>query len=214
MAPGQRGWPPTGGVVREADPRRGALAGDGAGASRARRTGRSARSTTTSSGASTSTRPSRRRWSCSTTIADARPALAGDEPGERALASPTSTLVSLVQPFAPHIAEELWGGWAASGCGASPGRRADERLPGARHVSRVVVQVNGKLRGRWTCRRDRRQRRAAAPGARARPAAALTGGPRGRARDRRARQARQPRRALRAASGGVVDEVERPAHDR
>ena len=63
------------------------------------------------------------------------------------LRSAAGTLPSLLQPFAPHVAEELWerlGGASVSGRSRGRGRRG---APGLRHV-RARVQVNGKVRDR------------------------------------------------------------------
>ena len=77
-------------------------AGDGAPTrrSRARRTRRSPRSPTTSSGGCRTTPPSPRSWSSRTSSRATRRTLPR--------ASPRRRLVSLIQPYAPHIAEELW----------------------------------------------------------------------------------------------------------
>ena len=78
----------------------------------------------------------------------ARRRCAGDAAGQQALRSSAGALVSLVQPFAPHVAEELWerlGGERA--VDACRGPSADERLLEADTYT-CVVQVNGKLRDR------------------------------------------------------------------
>ena len=77
--------------------------------------------------------------------------------------------MSLIQPYAPHVAEELWaalGPRAALGGsrGPSPTSRSSQR-----DTFELVVQVNGKVRDRFevdasTCRRtsssrSRRRRR-------------------------------------------------------
>jgi len=80
-------------------------------------------------------------------IADARADLSGDDVGRRTLAFATGTLVSLLQPFCPHIAEELWGVMGGERLWSEPWPRADERLL-ERDTFTLVVQVNGKLRGR------------------------------------------------------------------
>ena len=57
------------------------------------------------------------------------------------------TLVSLLQPFAPHVAEELWERLGGERLWREPWPVADERLL-ERDTFKLVVQVNGKLRGR------------------------------------------------------------------
>ncbi len=80
-------------------------------------------------------------------IADSRPALEGDEAGRRVLRFATATLVSLVQPFAPHVAEELWTALGGERLWRSTWPVADERFL-ARETFTLVVQVNGKVRDR------------------------------------------------------------------
>jgi leucyl-tRNA synthetase len=80
-------------------------------------------------------------------IADSRPALEGDEAGRRVLRFATATLVSLVQPFAPHVSEELWTALGGERLWRSPWPVADERFL-ARETFTLVVQVNGKVRDR------------------------------------------------------------------
>ena len=56
-------------------------------------------------------------------------ARAPDDPAARFAAE---TAVSLIQPYAPHVAEELWerlGG--TSGCGSTPGPRPTRRCSSA-----------------------------------------------------------------------------------
>jgi leucyl-tRNA synthetase len=59
----------------------------------------------------------------------------------------TATLVSLVQPFAPHVAEELWARLGGERLWRSPWPAADGRVL-ARDTFTLVVQVNGKVRDR------------------------------------------------------------------
>jgi leucyl-tRNA synthetase len=59
----------------------------------------------------------------------------------------TETVVSLVQPYAPHVAEELWTRLGHERLWVEPWPQADARLLVADEVE-VVVQVNGKLRDR------------------------------------------------------------------
>jgi len=57
------------------------------------------------------------------------------------------TLTSLLQPFAPHVAEELWQALGGSELWREPWPVADERFLHTDTFT-LVVQVNGKLRGR------------------------------------------------------------------
>jgi leucyl-tRNA synthetase len=57
------------------------------------------------------------------------------------------TLASLLQPFAPHIAEELWERLGGERLWREPWPRADERFL-ARDTFTLVIQVNGKVRGK------------------------------------------------------------------
>jgi leucyl-tRNA synthetase len=57
------------------------------------------------------------------------------------------TAVSLIQPYAPHIAEELWGAFGGSRLWEAPWPEADPALL-VEDMHEVVVQVNGKLRDR------------------------------------------------------------------
>jgi leucyl-tRNA synthetase len=57
------------------------------------------------------------------------------------------TAVSLIQPYAPHIAEELWGRLGKSRLWEAPWPEADPALL-ERETVEVVLQVNGKLRDR------------------------------------------------------------------
>ena len=59
-----------------------------------------------------------------------------------------STLVSLMQPFAPHVAEELWEQLGGERLWREPWPVADERFL-VHDTFEIVVQVNGKLRGRF-----------------------------------------------------------------
>ena len=78
----------------------------------------------------------------------------GSEPRRRLLAFALQSLVRLLAPFVPHVCEELWrelggkesvflSGWPAF----SPQVLQTERVT-------MVVQVNGRLRGRVTVNRD------------------------------------------------------------
>jgi leucyl-tRNA synthetase len=73
--------------------------------------------------------------------------LFGDPDGERVLRSAAGTLVSLLQPFAPHLAEELWHRLGGSRLWEEPWPQAEERFLQA-DTFECVVQVNGKVRDR------------------------------------------------------------------
>jgi leucyl-tRNA synthetase len=71
-----------------------------------------------------------------------------DEPGRAGeVRFATETVLSLIQPYAPHIAEELWERLGHSRLWEQPWPEADESLLASETVE-VVVQVNGKLRDR------------------------------------------------------------------
>jgi leucyl-tRNA synthetase len=57
------------------------------------------------------------------------------------------TAVSLIQPYAPHVAEELWEGLGQSRLWEQPWPEADTALL-ERDTFELVVQVNGKVRDR------------------------------------------------------------------
>jgi len=57
------------------------------------------------------------------------------------------TAVSLIQPYAPHIAEELWSALGRDRLWAEPWPVADESLL-VRETIELVCQVNGKVRDR------------------------------------------------------------------
>jgi leucyl-tRNA synthetase len=59
----------------------------------------------------------------------------------------TETVLSLIQPYAPHVAEELWERLGRSRLWEEPWPEADQSLVATDTVE-VVVQVNGKLRDR------------------------------------------------------------------
>jgi leucyl-tRNA synthetase len=67
-----------------------------------------------------------------------------DEPGARFAAE---TAVSLIQPYAPHIAEELWERLGYSRLWEADWPVADPSLL-ERETFELVVQVNGKVRDR------------------------------------------------------------------
>jgi leucyl-tRNA synthetase len=66
-------------------------------------------------------------------------------PGARFAAE---TAVSLIQPYAPHIAEELWGVLGRERLWEQPWPVADPALL-ERDTFELVVQVNGKVRDRF-----------------------------------------------------------------
>ncbi len=80
-------------------------------------------------------------------IERARESLYGDPGGEIVLRAAAGTLVSLLQPFAPHIAEELWQRLGGERLWEQPWPVADERFLRA-ETFECVVQVNGKVRDR------------------------------------------------------------------
>jgi leucyl-tRNA synthetase len=57
------------------------------------------------------------------------------------------TAVSLIQPYAPHVAEELWAALGRERLWEAPWPEADPALLVEAQVE-VIVQVNGKLRDR------------------------------------------------------------------
>jgi leucyl-tRNA synthetase len=59
----------------------------------------------------------------------------------------TETAVSLIQPYAPHIAEELWHTLGHERLWATPWPKADPELL-EQETFELVVQVNGRVRGR------------------------------------------------------------------
>jgi leucyl-tRNA synthetase len=60
----------------------------------------------------------------------------------------TETAVSLIQPYAPHVAEELWGALGHERLWEAPWPEADESQL-VRETFELVVQVNGKVRDRF-----------------------------------------------------------------
>src|SRR5262249_38888242 len=67
-----------------------------------------------------------------------------DQPAARFAAE---TAVSLLQPYAPHVTEELWEALGHSRLWETPWPVADESLL-VRATVELVVQVNGKVRDR------------------------------------------------------------------
>ncbi len=69
-----------------------------------------------------------------------------DDPASRFA---VETAVSLIQPYAPHVAEELWSALGHSRLWEEPWPVADESLL-QRDTIELVIQVNGKVRDRMT----------------------------------------------------------------
>ena len=67
-----------------------------------------------------------------------------DDPAARFAAE---TAVSLIQPYAPHVAEELWGILGHERLWETPWPAADARLL-QQDTIELVLQVNGKVRDR------------------------------------------------------------------
>ncbi|HEU4563431.1 MAG TPA: leucine--tRNA ligase [Gemmatimonadaceae bacterium] len=76
---------------------------------------------------------------------------AGERTPHRAEVAP---LVRLVAPFAPHIAEELWERGGGAGSVFDAGWPAFDPALAAEDEIELVVQVNGKVRGRIRVARD------------------------------------------------------------
>jgi leucyl-tRNA synthetase len=73
---------------------------------------------------------------------------AKDDPSQAAAVRfATETAVSLIQPYAPHIAEELWQRLGHERLWATPWPEADPALL-EHDTFELVVQVNGRVRGR------------------------------------------------------------------
>jgi leucyl-tRNA synthetase len=74
--------------------------------------------------------------------------VAKDDPEQpAAVRFATETAVSLIQPYVPHIAEELWQRLGREQLWKAPWPQADPALL-ERETFELVVQVNGRLRGR------------------------------------------------------------------
>ncbi len=74
--------------------------------------------------------------------------VAKDDPEQAAAVRfATETAVSLIQPYVPHIAEELWQRFGHEELWRTPWPEADPALL-ARETFELVVQVNGRVRGR------------------------------------------------------------------
>ncbi len=87
-------------------------------------------------------------------IGELAPEAAQSEAGRAALADAVRTMVVLLSPFAPHFAEELWEAVGEKPSVAkAPWPEADPKAL-EREEMLIVVQVNGKLRGRITVGAD------------------------------------------------------------
>ncbi len=71
----------------------------------------------------------------------------GRRPGDPAARFAAETAVSLIQPYASHVAEELWERLGHERLWEAPWPQADETML-ARETFELVVQVNGRVRGR------------------------------------------------------------------
>jgi leucyl-tRNA synthetase len=71
----------------------------------------------------------------------------GRDPGAPGARFAAETAVSLIQPYAPHVAEELWGALGHERLWEEPWPVADESLL-VRETFELVLQVNGKVRDR------------------------------------------------------------------
>ncbi|HUY70855.1 MAG TPA: leucine--tRNA ligase [Gaiellaceae bacterium] len=69
------------------------------------------------------------------------------DPADPASRFAVETAVALIQPYAPHIAEELWSALGHSRLWAAPWPVADESLL-VRETVELVIQVNGRVRDR------------------------------------------------------------------
>jgi leucyl-tRNA synthetase len=70
-------------------------------------------------------------------------------PSDPASRFAVETAVSLIQPYAPHVAEELWSALGHERLWSEPWPLADESML-QRETIELVVQVNGKVRDRLT----------------------------------------------------------------
>jgi leucyl-tRNA synthetase len=101
-----------------------------------------------------STRDSAERFHFNTAVAAAMELL-NETVARRGQAEPevvgfaASTLISLIQPYAPHAAEELWQRLGGERLWREPWPGADEAFL-ALDTLEIAVQVNGKLRGRFS----------------------------------------------------------------
>ena len=118
-------------------------------------------------------------------------------PGARFAAE---TAVSLIQPYAPHVAEELWSALGHERLWEQPWPVADESQL-ERETFELVVQVNGRVRDRVEASVGESEERAGRAGEGLGEGAGAPGRQGDPADDRRAGQARQPRRLDRHAFG-------------
>ena len=101
-----------------------------------------------------STRDSAERFHFNTAVAAAMELL-NEIASRRGEAEPevvgfaASTLISLIQPYAPHIAEELWQQLGGERLWREPWPDAAEAFL-VQDTHEIAVQVNGKLRGRFS----------------------------------------------------------------
>jgi leucyl-tRNA synthetase len=82
-------------------------------------------------------------------IERARGRLSGTSGGDQVLRFAAASLVAVIQPFAPHIGEELWSRLGGERLWAERWPAADPRFLVA-DTFECVVQINGKLRDRVT----------------------------------------------------------------
>ena len=111
------------------------------------------------------------------------------------------TAVSLIQPYAPHVAEELWTVLGHERLWEEPWPEADESQL-VRETFELVVQVNGKVRDRFEVDAVAERGRARRARARERARAELPRRRRAAQDDRRPAQARQLRRLVRSRGSG------------
>ena len=82
------------------------------------------------------------------TLYVSREALRGDAAGQRVMSSAVATVLTLLSPIAPHICEELWEGMGHTTPVAGEPWPAFSAEATEQDVLTVVLQVNGKLRGK------------------------------------------------------------------
>ena len=78
----------------------------------------------------------------------------GDEPGRAALREGLETLVLLLNPFTPHVCEELWHKLGHDGGLVRAAWPVADAAMAREDEVELAVQVNGKVRGRVTVARD------------------------------------------------------------
>ena len=81
-----------------------------------------------------------------------------DDPTRPGARFAAETAVSLLQPWAPHVTEELWQRLGHERLWEQPWPEADPALL-ARETFQLVVQVNGKVRDRMEVPAEPRRRR-------------------------------------------------------